>query len=37
MQLSKQRARATADYLLKKGISPDRLSYEGLGETLPLN
>ena len=31
-ELSKARAKAVADYLLEKGISSDRLTYEGYGK-----
>lgn len=34
-QLSENRARAVYDYLVRKGISPARLSYRGLGESSP--
>jgi outer membrane protein OmpA-like peptidoglycan-associated protein len=36
MKLSKERAKAIYDYLVKKGISKDRLSYEGKGALEPL-
>jgi len=36
LKLSQNRAKAVMDYLLKKGISPDRLSYKGYGETHPV-
>ncbi|MEP5829624.1 MAG: OmpA family protein [Maribacter dokdonensis] len=35
--LSTKRAKATADYLIKKGISSDRIKYEGYGETALVN
>lgn len=35
--LSAKRAKATADYLIKKGISNDRITYEGYGETTLVN
>ncbi len=34
--LSEQRARSVMQYFVKKGISPDRLSAKGFGETQPL-
>lgn len=34
--LSMQRAKAVRDYLVERGISADRLSYEGYGESQPL-
>ncbi len=36
MALSEKRARATLEYLVKNGISRDRLSSKGYGETKPL-
>jgi outer membrane protein OmpA-like peptidoglycan-associated protein len=36
MILSKNRAKAVMDYLIEKGISKDRLSYKGYGETKPI-
>ena len=36
MILSKNRAKAVMDYLVEKGISKDRLSYKGYGETKPI-
>ncbi|HEV7783182.1 MAG TPA: OmpA family protein [Chitinophagaceae bacterium] len=36
MQLSKDRAEAVKTYLVNKGISPDRIATEGLGETTPI-
>ncbi len=36
LRLSENRARACYDYLVSKGIGPRRLSWEGLGETQPL-
>jgi outer membrane protein OmpA-like peptidoglycan-associated protein len=36
LNLSKERAKAIYDYLIKKGISKDRLSYEGKGSNEPL-
>jgi len=35
-KLSLMRAKAVYDYLLSQKISPDRLSYKGFGETLPV-
>ncbi len=35
-KLSKSRAKAVMDYLVKKGISPDRMTYEGYGFDKPL-
>lgn len=37
MALSKNRAKATFEYIVKAGIESDRLSYEGYGETGLLN
>ncbi|MCK0132444.1 OmpA family protein [Flavobacteriaceae bacterium F08102] len=37
LNLTKGRARATVDYLLRKGISPKRLTGKGYGETQILN
>ena len=36
MQLSELRAKAICDYLSVNGISPERLSYVGKGDTEPL-
>ncbi len=36
MQLSIERAKAVYDYLLNKGINPERLSFKGYGETRPI-
>ena len=36
LNLSTRRAEAVVDYLLGKGISKDRLTFEGFGETKPL-
>lgn len=36
MKLSTERARAVYDFLLTTGISPDRLSYRGFGQTNPV-
>ncbi|MEA1887566.1 MAG: OmpA family protein [Bacteroidota bacterium] len=36
LALSEKRALAVKDYLIKRGISPDRLHYKGYGETVPL-
>ena len=35
-QLSELRAKAICDYLIKKGIAEDRLTYEGKGNSQPL-
>jgi outer membrane protein OmpA-like peptidoglycan-associated protein len=35
-KLSEQRAKAVYDYLVKKGISADRLTYKGYGQTEPV-
>jgi len=35
-QLSEKRAKSCYDYLVAKGISPSRLSYEGFGESRPV-
>jgi outer membrane protein OmpA-like peptidoglycan-associated protein len=35
--LSKQRAAAVANYLVKKGISNERLTHKGLGSSMPVN
>lgn len=35
--LSKQRAKATAEYMIKKGVGSDRLTPKGLGEAEPVN
>lgn len=37
MQLSIERAKAVVDYLLKKGLRQERVSYEGYGYTRPLS
>jgi outer membrane protein OmpA-like peptidoglycan-associated protein len=37
MLLSKKRARSAFDYLVSKGIDPNRMRYEGYGETRLLN
>lgn len=34
--LSEQRAKAAYDYLVAKGVSPGRLSYQGFGESKPV-
>lgn len=34
-KLSERRAKATVDYLIEKGVSADRISSNGLGETKP--
>jgi len=36
MNLSKERAKSVAEYLIQNGISPDRITYNGYGETRPL-
>ena len=36
MDLSERRAKAVRDYLVKKGISPSRLSYKGYGPDRPI-
>ncbi len=36
MQLSKDRAKAVKDYLVKKGVAADRLESEGFGSTHPI-
>lgn len=36
LKLSKLRANAARDYLISEGVSPSRLSAEGLGETKPV-
>ncbi|GGK38030.1 MULTISPECIES: OmpA family protein [Flavobacteriaceae] len=35
--LSERRASAVRDHLVSKGINPDRLSYEGFGESRPID
>ncbi len=35
-RLSEERAKACYDYLVSQGISPDRMSYAGYGETRPI-
>ncbi len=34
--LSEKRAKSTFDYLVAKGISPDRIQYQGYGNTMPV-
>jgi len=34
--LSEKRAKSVVDFLMKKGISPNRLKYKGYGETQPI-
>jgi len=34
--LSKNRAKAVYDHLVSKGVSPSRLSFEGYGDTMPV-
>jgi outer membrane protein OmpA-like peptidoglycan-associated protein len=36
LRLSKRRAKACHDYLLSKGISPNRMSHEGYGAQFPI-
>ncbi|WP_211306497.1 OmpA family protein [Flavobacterium aciduliphilum] len=36
MTLSENRAKATVDYIVSKGIESTRLTYKGFGETMPL-
>jgi len=36
LKLSKERAKACYDYILEKGVDPERLSYNGYGETNPI-
>ena len=36
-ELSYERAKASADYLIAKGLTPDRISIEGKGDTAPLD
>ena len=36
LRLSEQRARAVKEYLVSRGISPDRLKTRGFGETMPI-
>jgi outer membrane protein OmpA-like peptidoglycan-associated protein len=36
MTLSLNRAKAVYDYLIANGISADKLSYKGYGETMPI-
>lgn len=37
LALSEKRAKATVEWLIKKGITEKRLRYKGMGETQPLN
>jgi outer membrane protein OmpA-like peptidoglycan-associated protein len=37
IQLSEKRAKAAAEYLIKKGIDPNRLKWKGYGETVLVN
>jgi outer membrane protein OmpA-like peptidoglycan-associated protein len=37
MKLSENRAKAVVNYLISAGISPDRLTYIGYGETTPID
>ena len=36
LRLSRERAKACYDYILEKGIDPDRLKYNGFGESKPI-
>ena len=36
MKLSADRAKSVYDYLVSKGISADRLTYKGYGESMPM-
>jgi OOP family OmpA-OmpF porin len=36
LRLSRERAKACYDYILEKGIDPDRLQYNGYGESNPI-
>ncbi len=36
LKLSERRARAVVEYLIEKGIDPDRLDYRGFGESSPV-
>lgn len=36
LDLSKRRAKSCYDYLLRKGVDPQRISHEGYGETRPI-
>ncbi|MGM0498257.1 MAG: OmpA family protein [Bacteroidota bacterium] len=36
-ELSKKRARSVYDFLIEKGIEPDRLTYKGYGEEQPID
>jgi outer membrane protein OmpA-like peptidoglycan-associated protein len=36
LRLSRERAKACYDYILEKGIDPDRLQYNGYGESKPI-
>ena len=36
MNLSLERAKSVYNYLISKGISADRMSYKGYGETKPI-
>jgi outer membrane protein OmpA-like peptidoglycan-associated protein len=37
LKLSQERARAVYNYLIEKGIAPERLSYKGFGESKPVS
>jgi outer membrane protein OmpA-like peptidoglycan-associated protein len=36
MTLSQNRAKAAMDYLIKKGVPPQRMEYKGYGKTQPI-
>lgn len=36
LRLSRERAKACYDYILEKGVDPDRLKYNGFGESKPI-
>ena len=37
LELSQKRAKASSDYLVQKGVSPDRIKHKGFGETALVN